>query len=458
MGTTNLAVTGTWLEGIEERTYWVPPLHLLAQAGWYKIAGAGLTQMRAMSIAFGAIAVAMVYLIGRRLLCGRFAALLAAALLAIDVRWIVSGSTGRMDMMSASLGLTGVALYLLLRERPLALAVAAANSAIAASCLTHPCGVLHAAAFGVLFAALDRGRLSWRTLLAAVAPYIVALCLWGSYIARDPEAFVRQFGGNVSGFGAEAGKPERFSGLRNPMMALKAELVKRYYSQFGEWGDSKLAGALQVFTLGLYAAALGMALMSGRLRRTRHGRALVAAAAGVFVILWLFDASKTAAYLPHVLPWLILLGAYGFRRLAGGQAALACLLLAGVVGAQAVAHAANFRKNTLESETRAVARFLSANVQPGERVVGGAEFGFVAPGPLQFIDDSRMGFLTGVRPGWIVLSRWYGVWQASAGRRDPAFGRYAKALLEQDSREVFRAGSARVFRLEPTAAKATEVR
>src|SRR5215216_4923081 len=58
MGTTVLEPTGTLtskLKGINQHTYWVMPLHLLAQAGWYEVFGFSLFSMRLLSIAWGLV-------------------------------------------------------------------------------------------------------------------------------------------------------------------------------------------------------------------------------------------------------------------------------------------------------------------------------------------------------------------------------------------------------------------
>ncbi|MBN8733725.1 MAG: glycosyltransferase family 39 protein, partial [Acidobacteria bacterium] len=162
MGTTNLVTQGTWMEGMERRTYWVPPMHFLAQAAWYALVGAGLMAMRALSVAWGVVALGAVYGIGTRLRLGRWAALLAVGLLALDFRWVITGAMGRMDMMCAALGLGGMAVYLALRERNLAWATVAAHALVCASCLTHAAGVVHGLALVVVTVALDWRRLSMR--------------------------------------------------------------------------------------------------------------------------------------------------------------------------------------------------------------------------------------------------------------------------------------------------------
>ena len=450
MGTTNLVTHGTWLEGIEERTYWVPPVYILAQALWYSIVGTGFAQMRALSIACGLLALAAMYLIGVRLRLGRFATLLAVALLVTDFRWLLTGSMGRMDMMSASLGLAGIAAYLQLRERSIASATFAAHALVTLSCLTHPCGIVHGVALAVITFCLDRQRINLRLAALAAVPYCVGLAAWGLYIFQDPGAFLRQFRGNISGLAAEAGRSTRFSGLLHPLDALVAEFRERFFNQFGNWGAGPLFGGLQMYTLGLYAAALIASLVNRRQRRTPEGLALSGAAVAVLAMFWLLDGSKTSAYLPHILPWLLLLAGFGIRRLAAGQVGLVSLLVALVLAAQAAALVGWLRKDHLHNETSVAVHYLQTHVRPGEYVIGGAEFGFFARDGLTFHDDPRLGFLTGRRPDWVLKSNWYNTWIDANRKRDPAFDRYIAGLLDKNSREVFHAGRIKIYRVGMT--------
>ena len=68
MGTTILESRGTWLEGLDRHTYWILPLHILAQTAWYKLFGFSLLTLRSLSILWGAVVlVAWFALLRRRL-------------------------------------------------------------------------------------------------------------------------------------------------------------------------------------------------------------------------------------------------------------------------------------------------------------------------------------------------------------------------------------------------------
>ena len=103
-------------------------------------------------------------------------------------------------MMSASLGLAGIAAYLNLRELSLTRAVLVSQSCAVAAGLTHPVGgLLWWAALLLLTLYFDLRRLRFRQLMTALIPYVVGGIGWGIYIARSPSDFWAQFIGNNDG-------------------------------------------------------------------------------------------------------------------------------------------------------------------------------------------------------------------------------------------------------------------
>jgi 4-amino-4-deoxy-L-arabinose transferase-like glycosyltransferase len=72
------------LPGLERRTYWVMPLHLVVLAGWFKIVGVGLWQMRLLAILWGAIGLGAVWSLLWRLTRNAQVVSVAAALSATD--------------------------------------------------------------------------------------------------------------------------------------------------------------------------------------------------------------------------------------------------------------------------------------------------------------------------------------------------------------------------------------
>src|SRR5207244_5704257 len=119
MGTSVLDPTATFrsvqLTGINEATYWIMPLYILAQAAWYMLVGFSLPSMRALSVLWGLTALISWYLIIRCLSGEKPVALIAVALVAIDFQFLSSASSGRMDIMAAGLGFARSGAFFCLR-------------------------------------------------------------------------------------------------------------------------------------------------------------------------------------------------------------------------------------------------------------------------------------------------------------------------------------------------------
>jgi hypothetical protein len=196
MGNSVMEVAGTqWLR-MDERTYWQPPMHFLAQAGWYSIFGFSLFTERCLSTFWGILALMSVFFIGRALFGNDASALLGTAALALDFQFINSASDGRMDMMCAAFALMGYAAYLLLREKHLSWAVLAGNTGIVFSGLTHTHGIVHFVGLVVLILLLDRKNLRPVHILYALAPYILERSGGCTLLGSKPSGF--HFSGHIS--------------------------------------------------------------------------------------------------------------------------------------------------------------------------------------------------------------------------------------------------------------------
>jgi 4-amino-4-deoxy-L-arabinose transferase-like glycosyltransferase len=109
--------------GSEERYYFNLPLHHLALAGWFKVAGVSMASARLVSVVYGLAALLLTWALGRRL-GGRWVGLGAAALLVLlrlnltpftGLTLTDLGATVRYDLVTVPYGL-GAALLLLKRR------------------------------------------------------------------------------------------------------------------------------------------------------------------------------------------------------------------------------------------------------------------------------------------------------------------------------------------------------
>jgi 4-amino-4-deoxy-L-arabinose transferase-like glycosyltransferase len=95
MHTSVLEPRGTYWEGIDRYTYWIPPAYPVMLAGWFKLAGMSPFTMRALSVVFGCAVVLAIFLIVGRLTPDRWAAALASLFVASDFALVRAGALGR---------------------------------------------------------------------------------------------------------------------------------------------------------------------------------------------------------------------------------------------------------------------------------------------------------------------------------------------------------------------------
>lgn len=447
MGTTVLESKGTWLAGIERHTYWIMPLHILAQAAWYKLAGFSLLRQRFLSVFFGLAGLLAWFVIVLRL-SGRYSAALLVCLAAgFERNFLNAAANGRMDMMAAALGAAGLAAFLQLRRRSIRAALLAGHSFEAAAVFTHPCGVIFAAALVVAMLATMRDsrqpRLRFADAAIACLPYLAGAGLWGLYIAQAPADFRSQFFGNVSGFAGEYMKRERFSGITAPWRALWLELKLRYLFPFGFSALNTLNGAGSALWLSLCASAALAAL----LRRGPGVRILAASGLTAFLLMALFEGMKFQHYLVYSLPFLAALAAIGAVEL-WQQPRLrlpVCAALILAIGFQAAGVLHHFIRNPLHSEFLPVARWIQARQTTNDRVIAPAEFGYVLGFDGAVADDVRLGFHTGLSPRFIVTSDWYRDWQSMPAQREAAVHNYISRTLGSGYQRVLARGEYIVY-------------
>jgi len=449
LGTAILESKGTWLQGVDQHLYWMMPLHPLVQAAWYRVFGFGLIRQRLLSVAFGAVALVSWFFIIGDLTGQRFIALLAVCLIGFERTFLAAAGNGRMDMMCASLGATAIASYLLLRGSRPRIAILVSHSLAAASIWTHPCGLLYAALLVLLMLHLDRHRLRPGDIALALAPYLFAGGLWSLYIAQAPADFIRQFGGNVSGFAGEYTHQQRFAGLRAPLEALHREWSLRYFPAFGFASLGSTGGWFQASWLVAVVLATIAILFHPGLRKERPIRMLFAAAGVVLLLMTIFEGMKFTNYLVYSVPFLgaLLATTAGLllethRR---SSVLLAALLLFLAVP-QLATVLSQIRANPLRNEFQPVADFLSRNSAPDDRVIAGAEFAYVFGFTGRIRDDVRLGYQSGMQPVLIVTNGWYRDWFARSADGDPELHAYLQHRVLDDYEVVFKSGDYIVYR------------
>lgn len=449
MGTTILESKGTWMEGMDRHTYWILPLHILAQTAWYKMFGFSLAALRWLSIFWGAIILLSAYSLISKLFHDFRIALLTVGLLAVDSHFTWVASLGRMDAMCAGLGWAGCATFLCLRERSLGAAIVWSNAMVAASCLTHPCGALYLAMLSALILYYDRARVGFREIALAAIPYLAGLGAWGLYILQDPAQFRAQFTGNISGIASEFTDSSRWSGLRAPLTGFRRE-IGRYIGVFA-WHTAPNAWVRsQIVILIAYALAILAGLSTPAIRRRSGYRALVLSGALMFVIMALFEGLKGGVYVVHTLPIAAaLLAAYVAFYAWSGRRWMRWAALTSVVTIGCLQLAYGIESNLHPRgkwDYDAMLEFLGNHAAPTSQIMGGAEMAFRLGFHANLIDDPRLGYFSGKHPDFIVANEVYRGWFDRSRTRYPEIHAHIEDLLSNSYRPVFHNASYTVYR------------
>ena len=393
-----------YVKDIDRFTYWVMPGYALFQAVWYKVVGFGLFAMRGISVFWAAISLWAWYEIVVRLTRDRFLALVAVALLGTDNLFVMCAATGRMDMMCAAMGLAGIAIYLILREDHLLLAIGLSSTICAAAVFTHPNGVFATLGLAIIAVLLDRRRLTLPSVVLAALPFLIFGSLWGAYIMRAPDVLVAQMK-------AQGSTPHRLELPLNPfelVEAVRREIVLRYVAPYNLSTDSPARLLSNVFYS--YLAAIAVLIAVPRFRRQRQVKWLLLAAAVQFVFLACLQ--KNWYYLVYILPLLWTIYAMAFCnlwRLPGARkwplllwTALLVSLNFGLIGAHTL-------HDTYKNRFLAATGFLKAHLKPGSFVLGSGELAFELGFDGQVVDDARLGILSEKHelPQYIVLESQY---------------------------------------------------
>lgn len=435
-GTTILETEQTSLTRIEERTYWVMPLFLLNVSASFETFGFSLFSMRLVSIFWGLVLLFSWYFIALKLSENRNIALLCLILLACDYTVLDTASSGRMDMMSASLGFAAMAAYLLLRERNLLLAVLLSQSFVVASGLTHPNGIM--AFLGVFFLTvfLDFRRFEWKYFAVGAIPYLVGGSLFGLWVLQDPTAFKDQFIDNAVMSG-------RMSGFDSPFDGIVREFTKRYPHAFGLGTNSGgHSGPVYLKSLILIGYAVGIlgVIFFKELRRNKNYFVLLVITIIYFLTMSLIDGQKETPYLIHIVPFYgaflaILINYLREKRLV--PVPLLVLGISGFLALQAGGMALRIKQNTNGRVYQPTVNFLKQNAAEIDMIMGGAEIFFGLESSKKFVSDGQFGYKTGKRPKFIVYDdAVHSSWQESK-KFNPGFHEYFPRLLSEEYEIVY---------------------
>ncbi|MGD1097255.1 MAG: hypothetical protein ABSB35_35380 [Bryobacteraceae bacterium] len=436
-GTTIWEEAGSEFKGINQRTYYLMPLDIWAQVAWYSAVGVGLMQMRLLSMLWALIALASWLVILHFLSGNRKVEILGLALIALDYFFVGGSSSGRMDMMSASLGFCGLATFLAFRERNLTAALAGSNALVAASLLTHPMGMVHFAGLQIFTVYFNRKDLTLGRLALAATPYLAAGAVWLEYIIPSPSDFIAQFRANATYM-------NRLAGITAPWSGVLREITDRYGVAFGlgpHFPSTRGPVYLKAVVLAAYLGGVATCLIAPGLRRNPRVRLLAVLSGVYFLIMSIVDGGKAAYYLVHILPIMAALLAIAAVAMVAQRPSLVWIisgLIGGVVLIETGALLEKMRIDTYAHRYVPVVSFLKQNLAPGNIVFGTSAFGFdFGFRQERLIDDSRLGYYSGKSAAFVVVDEIYKETFAGHHLHRPDVAAFVDRLLADKYRVVY---------------------
>ncbi len=434
-GTSTLDETSSFrqvkLDGVRTYTYWIMPVFPLTQAIWGKVLGFGLIQTRSVSILFGLIALLSWYCLIRKTTGEVRPALIAAAILAIDYHFVYAASLGRMDMMTAALGISALAVFIVGRGRSFDRAVFFSYSLTATAFFTHPLGLIWAVSLTILIIFYDYKNLRLKHMAFAAAPFLILGALWSLYILQRPDLFAIQFGGNAS---------DRWGFFKAPFAELQREIQLRYLANFGIGENLNRAGQIKVVLLLAYAASIVGILAVESLRKSKAAQFLMLVALQEFAMLILLDGMKQPYYMIHITPTLTAITAVFVdwllknKKLRFPAVGLLTIILAVHFGT----HLLRLKRDEYRTSYLAVSAMLNRNVRADDLVIASSELWFGSERRGNLLDDYRFGYLTGRKADFIVIDRsHYKDWFKNLAEREPETFRYMENLLREDYSMIY---------------------
>jgi 4-amino-4-deoxy-L-arabinose transferase-like glycosyltransferase len=446
LATSLIEGAGTWRAGTVQHFYWEPPLSFVANALFCKISGFNLFALRGASILWGFVALASCALLVWRLTGRARAAVIALFLVSVDYFFLLGSSEARMDVMCFALGIAGLTSYMLLRERSLAAALFVSQAFVVMSGATHPNGILWFTCVAVTVLICDRKRLAPRQLVWAAIPYLIGAIGWGIFIGADPHDFLTQFIGNMKESSADNSLQR--SPLSAPIAGFMVELRERYLGPYGLLGGMGGLNRLKAIVLVIYLSGIVIALTVSSVRSQPPVRLLLILMLIVFLYLAFVTGNKWYRYLIHLTPlWAILLAILLDRALEqqtyARAAAAAVVLIMAVVQWGGVLY--RIRQNPYTREYLPVSSFIEQNSSPASFIIGPAEFYWTLWEKRRFVNDLRLGYVTGKSADVIIINDWYrSVLLDATGEIAPVRD-YARRLLSEKYTAQWTHGEYTVF-------------
>jgi hypothetical protein len=179
------------------------------------------------------------------------------------------------------------------------------------------------------------------------------------------------------------------------------ELTHRFGENFGLAAWTSGPARAKILPLLAYAAGLVWVTASRRLRANLGVKLVWMAASAVLLFCWLFEGTKNFMYLPHILPWLCILAAIALTDIPRWAATL---IVATVVSVQILSTAMPARRNPYGHLFVPAMDYLEQHTAPSDTIMGDAVIGFALGWNRNVSDDAWLGYKTGKKTDWIVIT------------------------------------------------------
>jgi 4-amino-4-deoxy-L-arabinose transferase-like glycosyltransferase len=327
--------------------YWHPPGHLWLMAAAYRLLGFSIEVTRGVSLAGGAVAVMLVFLLLRRLAVERPVAAAATVLFIGNpaIWWLCR--SGRMDMSAISFGLAALLVLGGDREHSSPARAALAGLLVGIGSLFHVMVLAWAPA--LVAAEATRGdRMPWRNalLISGLAALPVTAWIAVTFARGDGPAWVEQFVGYQLG--------QRTAAI--PLWRRLPEELLLFPMQF------RHVPALLLL--------VGLGVGHGWSRTQRARRWAAGGAIAAFGLIAVATAKGSSVYPLYWFLWLIPVAAPGLALLRPKiRTGLFALAIANVASVQLGTAAVALYQREARDPAR-VDRFFAAHLKPGTLVLG----------------------------------------------------------------------------------------
>jgi hypothetical protein len=282
-----------------------------------------------------------------------------------------------------------------------------------------------------------------RHVLIAFAPYLMGAIGWGLYIAQDFESFRIQFAINSTHGG-------RLNTFGSPWLTIKREIVIRYLTVLGGWGDSSALLKVKLFIVISYFGGVIGVLTIRALRQHKGYRVLLFLTGIYFLVLAFTDGRKSQCYVVHVIPLYTALLAASIVFLWRTRGPVIRGVLAAAAGVLFLIHAGGIayhvRNDTYHAQYVPVISFLKQNVRSDQLIIGPGVLGIGLRYAPNLIDDFRLGYLSGKVPDWIVVTDWYETWFLGLKALEPDTYSFLGNRLKNDFSPAYNQGGFAVYR------------